>query len=262
VVNWGAAAGYKVHDKFSIGGSFGRSKISVNSALTRYLVESFDERTAANRTTIDGSAGDFFFNLGVIVKPFEKLAVGGIYKKRPRFSLQNSFTILSTDLTETTAINFNIPSAFGLGISYRPAEVLTLSFDAMRIKYSDLTDDFAITFVKTEVAPEDYAVDDGTEIHAGVEYVGFMKSFGYVIRGGVYTDPDSRIQWVGAPDSPANFNRFQERAFQRAIFQEGDNDLHLTFGLGMIFQKDFQVDVAGNLSDGSDEAVASFVYRF
>jgi len=162
-------------------------------------------------------------------------------------------------IIETNEVNFKIPSAFGAGISFRPSDFLTLSADIVRISYSDITDDFTITEASNFINPEDFSVEDGTEIHVGAEYVTFLKSLGLVFRGGFFIEPDNQIQFVGEVNG--NPLRRTIRETTRILFQEGESDTHFTFGLGLLLTENLQFDLAGNLSDGSDEWVASFVYR-
>jgi len=262
IVNWGGAASVKINEKFSLGASFGVSQIDANSSFSRFGLEVFDEATVVNNAAIDDTDNDLFFNVGFILKPVDKLSIGGLYKRRPEFSLGHTLTAPSTGFSETKDINFNAPSAFGLGLSYRPTDALIFSFDAVRVNYSELTDNFVVVFIPDFVKGDDYKVDNGMEFHFGAEYVSFIKSVGYVLRGGFFTEPDNRIRWVGQPANSSDPDQVEARRIQSFFFQEGDNDFHYTFGLGFILMKDFQIDLAGNLSRGSDEGVASVVLRF
>ncbi len=191
------------------------------------LYRRVQRRTLANIATIDDKNTDFFVNVGILVRPVENLSIGLTYKKRPSFSLQQTyrFTNFPSDSTKTGPINFNIPSSYGIGISYRPTDVLTFAVDVVRVNYSSLTKNFAITLSPSYVAPADFAVDDGMEYHGGAEYVLFLKTIGIVFRGGGYLEPDNRIRWVGDVNDSADpvriFNRktcripVQEREFVR-----------------------------------------------
>jgi hypothetical protein len=110
-------------------------------------------------------------------------------------------------------------------------------------------------------------VDNAVELHAGVEYVLLTRFAGFVFRGGMYTEPDNRIRFAGiAADVPAVDDASRTRIFSRqtmaSLFQAGDSDLHYTFGVGILITDNFQLDVAGNLSNGTDEVVSSLVVRF
>ncbi|MFQ5771377.1 MAG: OmpP1/FadL family transporter [bacterium] len=263
IVNWGAALGLQLHEKFSVGASGGISQIDVNSTLTRYALEVFDAGSVNNTAIIDDNDNNVFFNVGFIFKPLPNLSIGGIFKKRPKFDLQHTFrfTRFPSDSVATKEIHFNVPSSIGVGLSYRPTDVITLSFDAVRINYSSLTDDFVFTISEDFLNKDDFEVDNGMEYHFGAEYITFLQSIAVVFRGGIFIEPDNRIHWVGNIFDSNDNDRIFTRQVSAALFQKGDDDVHYTFGLGLVLMQNFQVDLAGNLSDGSDEFIASLVLR-
>ena len=77
-----------------------------------------------------------------------------------------------------------------------------------------------------------------------------------VLRGGGIFEPQSNIQWAGAVPASTDPN-----IVQNFLFQEGDDDFHFTYGLGIVLSNNVQLDLAGNISDGSDEIVGSIVLR-
>lgn len=263
VVNYGAAFAYKLSGRFSVGASAGVSTISLQSSLTRYFLELFDPGSIANSATIDDNGLNFFINAGIIYKPTEHLAIGAIFKRRPSFSLSHTFrfTNFPADSTIKKDINFNVPASAGIGVSYRPTDVLTLSVDAVWIQYAQLTDKFVLTISDDAAKASDFKVDNGFEIHGGAEYVLFLRSVALVLRGGVYLEPDNRIRFTGNVNDSADPNRIFSRQLLAGLFQKGDSYVHGTFGLGLVLSNSFQVDVAGNLSSVSNELIGSLVVR-
>jgi long-subunit fatty acid transport protein len=263
VVNWGLAGAHKFSGKFSVGASAGVSTISMQSSLTRYFLEVFNEGSVANVATIDDTDLNFFFNAGIIYRPTDNFAVGAIFKRRPTFQITHKFrfTNFPVDSTLTKNINFHVPSSVGLGVSYRPTDVLTFSLDAVYVLYSQLTSDFVLTISEDASKASDYKVDDGFEIHGGGEYVLFLKSVALVLRGGVYLEPDNRIRFVGNVNDSADPDRIFSRQLLAGLFVKGDSYVHGTFGVGLVFSNSFQLDVAGNLSSVTDELVGSLVVR-
>lgn len=271
VVNWGAAFGYKVNEWLSVGISSGISTIDADTKLNRYNLAIFNDEFIANTARINDSQTDFFVNVGVIVKPMDNLSIGGIYKRRPQYDLKHTFSFTrafaATDSFQTRNVHFNIPSSFGFGISYRPTDVLTLAFDIVRIQYSSLADDLVITQGLNSYSSKDFKTEDGMEYHVGAEYVWLLQSVGFVFRGGLYVEPDHRIKWVGVIDDMPTLPpgqrlaRMNARRSEATLFVAGDNDVHYTFGLGVLLSNNFQVDLAGNVSDTSQEFVGSFVVR-
>jgi hypothetical protein len=263
VVNWGASVAFKFSRHFSLGVSAGLSQLTMTSRLSRYFLEVFDHGNIANDATIDSDENSFFVNAGVLFRPIRNLSIGAILKYRPQFSVPHNLLITSfpadTVLRET--INFNIPSSVGLGVSYSPTDVLTLSFDVVAIRYSDLTQDFVTTFGGDFVSGADYTVDDAIEFHVGAEYVVLTKAMGFVFRTGFYTEPDNKIRFSGDPLATADPTGQFVRRTQVALFQAGETDYHYTFGAGFLFSSNVQLDLAANLSSGSNEIVGSIVVR-
>ncbi len=263
VVNWGAAVAFKISRSFSLGASAGLSQLSMNSTLSRYFLEVFDQGNIANEATISSDDNSFFVNAGILVRPIRNLRIGAILKYRPQFSVPHNLLITSfpadTLLRET--LNFNVPSSVGLGISYSPTDVLTFSFDVVGIRYSDLTQDFVTTFGGDFVSGADYTVDDAIEFHIGGEYVLLTRAMGFVFRAGFYTEPDNKIRFSGDPLASSDPTGQFVRRTQIALFQAGETDYHYTFGAGFLFSSNVQLDLAANISSGSNEMVASFVVR-
>jgi hypothetical protein len=258
VDNYGGTVAYKFREFLSVGVSGGISLMNMQSSIARYFVAVFNDGSLANIATIDDHESDFFLNAGVLVRPVENLAIGLTYKRRPSFKVQQTyrFTNYPSDSVKQSQINFNVPSSYGIGVSYRPTDLLTIAFDVVRVNYSSLTKDFVVTLTPESVHPADFTVDDGTEIHGGAEYVFFVKTIGIVVRGGGYLEPDNRIRFVGDPGNDIN------RKIMKGLFQSGSSYAHGTFGLGCIFSNNVQFDVAGDLSSVSNTAVGSLVVRF
>ena len=264
VDNYGLTVAYKFREFLSVGVSGGVSLMSMQTSLARYFVEVFNDGTLANIAAVDDHNSDYFLNAGVLIRPVENLSIGLTYKKRPSFKLQQSyrFTRYPTDSVSTSTINFNIPSSYGIGISYRPTDVLTFAVDAARVNYSSLTKNFVITLSQSYVQAGDFAVDDGMEYHGGAEYVLFLNRIGIVFRGGGYLEPDNRIRWVGNVNDSTDPDRIFARKIMQGLFQSGKSYAHGTFGVGCILSNNFQFDLAGDLSSVSNTAVGSIVVRF
>ncbi len=256
VVNWGVAGGYRLSERLSVGAAVGVSQLDMNSVIAR-----FDgNATIANGSRIDDADQDIFINVGLLFKPNDKLSIGGTFKRRPKFTIENSLVDFQIGGTAATDINFNVPSAFGLGMSYLATDVLTFSVDIVNVLYSELTKDFVITSVPGAFQPKDFEATNGTEIHFGGEYVGFLNNIGYVLRAGFFTEPSSSIEFVGDPNTGSFQVQFSRRLWQ-TLFTEGDSDTHITLGLGLLLNEHFQLDIAGDFAEGSDELIGSLVFR-
>ena len=264
VVNYGIAAAMKVSRQVSVGVSAGLSQMNASSLLTRYGVEVFNPSTVLSEDAIDDAAFDFMINAGVLWRPTQRLSIGATFKRRPSFSLEQRFRFISSwrDSVMNRRVNFHVPSSAGVGISYRATDELTFAVDAQRVFYSSLTRDFVTTYSLENTAPGDYTVDDGMEFHAGAEYIFFVSSVGVALRGGAYVEPDSRIRFDGVVRDSNDPDRIFARQLAAALYKKGEATVHAAFGIGLVLSQRLQVDFAGTIAKGVDEAVGSFVIRF
>ncbi len=258
VDDYGGTVAYRFRESFSVGISGGISLMNMQTSIARYFIAVFNDGTLANIATIDDHASDFFLNVGVLYKPSEKFSIGLTYKRRPSFKLNQTYTFTNfpADSSKQSQINFNIPSSYGIGVSYRPTDVLTFAVDVVRVNYSSLTKNFVVTITPESVTPADFAVNDGMEYHGGAEYVFFVNTTGIVVRAGGYLEPDNRIRFVGNPGTDFN------RKIEQGLFQSGESYAHGTFGAGCILSNNVQFDLAADLSSVSNTAVGSLVIRF
>ena len=126
----------------------------------------------------------------------------------------------------------------------------------------------------------DFQIDDATEIRVGVEYV-YVTEAGAIIafRGGAWRDPDHQLTYVGALDAGATcdpgldmttFDRCETNriAVQRQAleaqgrFTPGDDETHITGGIGVVLQQGFSLDFGFDISDRSDIYSLSAIWRF
>jgi hypothetical protein len=146
-----------------------------------------------------------------------------------------------------------VPEVYGAGASYRQGKVfssddtITFSLDIIHIQYSDLLENFQISLAGAN--PEDFTIEDSTQIHGGAEYSFFAGTTLISLRGGFFTDPDHSITFQG------DDLRFQ------ILFPQRDDQIHLTFG-GGISLGNLRIDGAVNLSDSISEGVVTAFYRF
>ncbi len=139
-----------------------------------------------------------------------------------------------------------LPDVYGLGLSWGSrGSALTVGLEWDRVEYGTITDSIDATVFT--LLPE---VDDGDELHLGVEYA-FLRSKPLVaLRAGIWLDPDHRLR-AGDDADP----------FIRAVRQPGEDELHFAAGLGIVFGT-VQLDLAADFSDLVDTASLSAIYSF
>ncbi len=198
---------------------------------------------------------DVTFSAGFKYSFTPNFSIGGVYKQGAEFetflteqNLEENFTV---DLGTT---NFHIPDSYGLGISFRPRQELTINVDAIRVNYSNLTDDFRPVLIG--LTPEDIAgftADDVTEFHVGAEYF-FTTQIPFAVRLGWWRDPAHGITYNGPQLTPAG-------VAARILYPGSEDQDHITGGFGLAWPN-FQIDAAYDTSDSFKVGSLSAVFRF
>ncbi len=173
----------------------------------------------------------------------------------------------------------------------RPDDRLLFVFDVSRINYSDNAGDdvtfspqvsFGVQVAQQIVRlgipstgnPNDYVIDDVTEIHFGGEFDVGAKTVPIFLRGGVFNNPDHRVRFAGSAAPPSGAQPAGPPCSQTSSeacivlanqvafnTQDRRTGLGWTAGFGMNYKK-AQADLAFVSIDSFDELVVSFAFRF
>jgi len=247
-------------------------------------------------TAIDDKQSDLMFDLGMYYRG-DQWSFGAVYHAGSEFkfdsqgSLNSSFSCNSTsdgrsdvcqsyvDLLNSTGqtgsfypnganineVTVRLPAVVSLGAAFRPTDTWLLSFDANRIKYSDLngprstTLGFLLNINKTAQDRDFYdpsipplpiteEIDDEWTFHFGAEKSFFFDSGilrNLAVRAGTYTVED-----------------------HDGIVATDNDDIVWTVGLGTIWGKNeigaklFQVDLGASFADDVTNVVLSGIFRF
>jgi hypothetical protein len=191
-----------------------------------------------------------------------RISLGVVYRSGAKFEMTEQFItpIFLEDaptweaVSDLSKFTLKVPDSFGVGLGIRPTENLTLTFDVVHIEYKDLLEDFDIVISPESRTKDDYTVDNVTEIHVGAEYVLDIGERFLALRAGAYTDPDHTIRYSGDESGLGTV--------QQVLFPGGDDQIHITGGVGLVVNENFQIDTAANISDRSKQLSISAVYRF
>jgi hypothetical protein len=134
-----------------------------------------------------------------------------------------------------------------------PDGKLSIGVEWDRVGYSSIFSSFDPE-VEQSLDPDlnleiELAADDGDELRLGGEYAFLDVRPVVAIRAGIWLDPDHRFHSTSTDPE------------HRALFQPGEDELHLAVGLGLAF-KSFQVDLAADFSDLVDTFSLSAIYSF
>jgi len=257
---------------FGIAGAWKMSNFSIGATARyqRFNETSFtfrlDDNFNFDSTSVQATSGaakfsprdehDITFAGGIKWAPLEKLSIGAVYKQGATFNAPVFESTAANGLANFTPVaesKFHFPDVYGAGISFRPIPVLTLNLDGVRVKYSNLTDNFISTIGELQPISSNFQIDDVTELHFGAEYF-FSTKIPIALRGGYWKDPAHALAWRG----PLNTS---ETIAAGILFPEGKDQSHWSVGGGLAWPK-FQIDAAYDSSEFFKVGSLSFVTRF
>ena len=276
IVSYGAAGAYKINDQFSVGlglvyfegrldAPFEWALPDDNTVQGIFGLNSYlPERQLANgEMAIDDS--DWGLNAGFLWVPDERWSFGAFYRQGPEFELSyDAYAGAAVQEVDpgidpgTTvfviASPIQFPDVYGLAAAYRSQDgKFSVGFEWDRVEYSSIFSSFDPVVIETvdpdldlEVA---LAADDCDEFRLGAEYAILGLNPVLALRAGVWLDPDHRFHSI--IDDPEH----------QALFQPGEDEVHLALGLGLAF-KFFQIDLAADFSDRVDTYSLSAIYSF
>jgi long-subunit fatty acid transport protein len=248
IVNIGASAAYRLNDQWSLGVSVINSNMQF-AGVTARLQGQVEVQV--------GDEDDWVYNLGLMYRASDQWSFGMAYRRGGDFNLGYAAQAVDESFAFNGRTSFNVPHQYGVGVAFRPTEAFAIGFEANHVRYSRLGEGFdSISFTPIGQAPSfGIGADNGTELRLGGEYVFANMERPFIVRAGVWRDPDHRLAYQGAP--PSNFGA----AAARVIFPDGDDEMHYSLGFGWAFEK-FQIDAAADFSDIVDTYSVSGVFRF
>lgn len=262
VVNTGFSTAFELGEKFSLGLGvvYFESEMDSFSAEYGQAEEGFFERNSFAPelldTTYSHTASDsgFALNAGFLWRVSPQWSLGGYFREGPRMTLRVVEVVGPFDdekvegtieLDATTPLN--LPDVYGLGLAFRTRDgAWTTSLEWRHVEYSSITADLSPTVFD----PGKIQIADGDELHLGIEYVLVRMKPILALRVGAWKDPAHRVEAGPLADT-----------FEQIVFQRADAEIHLSAGLGLVFEH-FQVDLGADFSETSDLASLSVVYRF
>ncbi len=265
VTNFNVSLGGRITDHLGVGVTLTYSRLDVDSRVENSIVDTNGgiagveilEPVLDTRTTIDDDDDDVVIGLGLIYKQPGKWSLGATYKTGPDFRVaqrletgQDVFSVGST-LGNGFVNRFHLPDTYGLGGSLLLRDQrLTLAFDANRILYSNLLDDY-VAGVNVLTSPDAvFTVDDVTEIRAGAELV-YFRQIPFALRGGLSVEEDSTIR--ARSTGSASFA-------SEEVFAGRESQLHGAVGIGVTFKR-YQLDMAADFSETDNEYLISLIFK-
>ena len=258
VVTSGAAVAYRLSEDWSLGLgiSYHEAELDVESSLWAVANPTREEslfgpnpflpETRLASGFLDSQDSDWSLTLGMLGQLSRRWTGAAFYRRGPEFDIRSEIfsgpglaplfpdgTRLDTDLSV-----FRLPHVFGLGVAFRPLDALTIAFEWDRVEYSRIFSD-----------DDSRRLEDGDELHVGVEYVWIRAKPIVALRSGVWLDPDHRIRTI------------DDDLRQQALLRGGHDEWHYSLGVGLAFER-FQIDLGADVSDLVDRVALSAIYNF
>lgn len=256
LVAYAAAGAYRVSESFSLG--LGLSYFDIDGGLDNVRYDPIPETlpdgpfgrnifapaARADRALLEFEDAGWGLTAGFLWQASERWQLGGFYRQGPEVDIE--VMVGEDGSSESGSGDMELPDVYGLGAAYRAAgDKLTLTFEWSRVEYSSIVDSL-------NDEPADtvgIVLEDADELRTGVEYVFINSRPLFAVRAGAFLDPDHRIRFEGS------------NLLTRAAFTEGDDELHLSVGFGVAFDR-LQIDAAIDSSDLTDTASLSAIWTF
>jgi hypothetical protein len=258
---FGVAVAFKV-GTFSFGAT-ARSQRFNETAFTFRVTPTFDFSSISVQATSDirnnndvaKDKSDITFAGGFKWAPNDKFSLGGVYKQgakfvAPTFAANDATGFEFVKAADTT---FHIPDVYGAGVSFRPIPVLTINADAVRVKYSNLVDNFVSINANVRKIDKAYQAADALEIHLGGEYF-FSTKIPFAVRAGAWRDPQHSLTYTGPLTN-------SDEVAAAVLFPKTKSLTHFSVGAGLAWPR-FQIDAAYDRSDLFRVGSISMVTRF
>ena len=214
--------------------------------------------------TQQGDDNELGINIGFIWDS-RRWSIGGAYRQGPEFQyhLQRTagpqFPVTPGEVRGTHPEEpFNVPDTWALGVAFKPSERTTLSLQYDLVEFSQLTDDFierGQSPPEAEALNNNLTTDDADRIRFGAEHLLLGKGIIWALRAGVWWDSEHRTEFLHDPETGNPAPRWA------LLFPEGDDVWHYTGGVGAVFSRNLQLDVAFDLSEVIDTYSVSLVWR-
>jgi len=265
IARYGVSGSYKIANNASVGAGVYVYDFSMTSATQRfdfsrlrpqfYAASTFSS-SPVTQDTQQGSDTRVGANVGISVTPDPHVEIGAVYRQGAHLQFTTTRTAAGSAAV-TSPGTFSIPAVFSAGVSFHPTDPLKIMLDYSLVQYSQITDSFSLFFPPTagfSALPQDFKVDDGNEVHVGVEYVLLGISRPVAIRAGSWYDPDHSIRF-----EPANAQTADP--YDLAVFRRGKNVVHGTIGAGVVIGQ-IEINAAGDASSRTKTVSVSAVVRF
>ena len=252
ITGYGIAGAYKIGPLFSIGGAMTAYTFDMNSVFRRFSTDGFFGPPLLNqelsRATQTGDDVSWAPTVGVTIGR-ASTRFGVVYRRGASFD----FTTVEANNPVRTSV-FRVPDTLAFGGSFRPKPPLLAAFEVTYIRYSRLREDFVTDQALSVGFPDNFTIDDGVEVHGGIQYAVTRWPLIPRFRGGVWFDPDHSVHFT-----PTGDPSFDER--MSTALSTGKNQVHGTGGIGLTFGSHFELNAGFDISSTTKIFSTSLILR-
>ena len=265
ITGYGVSGSYKVSQTLAVGASLTAYTFDMSSVFRRLGTVGFFGPTNLNeelgRATQSGAAVSWAPTLGLLAGRDQR-RFGIVYRRGASFDMATQTPApppapAGTRLTRAGL--FRVPDTLAFGASVRPRPPLTLAVEVTRIWYSRLREDFVTDQAEGSGRASSFSIDDGTEIHGGVQYAVLEWSGLPRFRAGAWFDPDHSVHFTPGAGTTPNDRLFDERL--SAALSTGKNQVHVTGGVGLTLNPRLEFNVAFDLASTTRTFSSSLILR-
>ena len=247
ITGYGVSGSYRISPLLAVGAGFAAYTFDMNSVFRRFdTVGFFGPPILSSEKAYGTQTGDTVSwapTLGVMIGR-DRSRLGVVYRQGASFDMSTQTG--PADAPQVQAGTFRVPHTLAFGASFRPRPLLTLAVEVTRIWYSRLREDFVTAQAAPTGRVDSFTIDDGTEIHGGVQYT--VPSWRGVprFRAGAWFDPDHSVHYTPGAGATYDDRLFDERL--TTALSTGKNQVHATGGIGLTFGAHLEVNAGFDLA--------------
>jgi long-subunit fatty acid transport protein len=158
------------------------------------------------------------------------------------------------------AICDRVPDTLAFGASFRLRPMILLAAEVTRITYSRIRDDFVTAQAIGSGRAPSFSLDNGIEVHGGIQYLGATRRFIPRLRAGVWYDPDHSVHFTPNQSSITIDDRLFDERLATAL-STGKNQVHITGGVGLTFSPHLEFNAGFDAASTSKIFSSSVIVR-
>ncbi len=260
ITGYGAAASFHPYQGrrigVHVGGALTIYRFAIDSTFRRFDTEGFlgpaNTAIELGKSTQHGHDVSAAPALGIQVAG-ARVRVGAAYRHGA------TFTFTTRDgIDPPRQVRFRVPDTLALGVSVRPRPVLTIAGEMTRVTYHRLRDDFVTDQARATQREDSFDIENGVELHAGIQYAMPAIRFRPRFRGGIWRDPDHSVHFSPSGVSVTAVDRLFDERLAVAL-STGTSQVHVTGGLGLTLTPRLELNAAVDRASTTTRASASII---